>query len=95
MKKLWSKVYRWVAILATYLNIPSDKVLHFLCSLVITVALGLFLSPLDAVLVALAVGVSKEGYDCMKMDATGWDWLDLLADAVGIMVGVILIEMVV
>ena len=88
MRKLVFRLYRWVVKLATYLHLPSDKVLHFLCSLAITIVIGLFLNPLLTTFVAFCVGIGKELYDCIKPNPSGWDWNDLLADTIGVIVGV-------
>lgn len=84
MKKLVFNVYRWVVKLATFLHLPSDKVLHFLCSAIIMVLCSTFFNPILSCFITLAIGLLKELYDCHKPNPTGWDWKDLLADLLGI-----------
>ena len=95
MRKLVFRVYRWVVKLATYLHLPSDKVLHFLCSAIIMGICSVFFNPMLSCFIALAIGLLKELYDCHKPNPTGWDWHDLLADTIGIIVGMILIKMII
>lgn len=64
----------------------NDKLLHFLACLVITLTVG--------ELCAVTAGVTKEAADWMYRKkykvGSGWDWLDILADAAGIAVGSVL-----
>ena len=92
--RLVMKVYRWVVKLSTALHLPSDKVLHFLCSATIMGVCSVLFNPMLSCFIALAIGLLKELYDCHKPNTTGWDWHDLLADTIGIMVGMILIKMI-
>ena len=34
-------------------------------------------------------GLGKELYDCVKPNPSGWDWFDLIADTIGIVVGIL------
>ena len=67
----------------------NDKLLHFLACLVITLTAG--------ELCAVTAG-GKEAADWMYRKnckvGSGWDWLDILADAVGIAVGSVLRRLV-
>lgn len=92
MRKLVFRLYRWVVKLATCLHLPSDKVLHFICSAIIMWICSVLFNPMLSCFITLAIGLLKELYDCRKPDPTGWDWHDLLADTIGIMVGMILIK---
>ena len=88
--KLKIKILRWVVKSATYLGVPSDKVLHFLCSAIIMTMCSIFLNPMLSCFITLAIGLLKELYDCHKPNPTGWDWHDLLADLLG-MVAVLVV----
>lgn len=77
------KVYRWVVKLSTALHLPSDKVLHFLCSALIMALCSTVMNPTLSCLTTTAIGLLKELYDCHKPNPTGWDWHDLLADLLG------------
>lgn len=81
--KLKIKILRWVVKSATYLGVPSDKVLHFLCSALIMAMCSIFLNPMLSCFITIAIGLLKELYDCHKPNPTGWDWHDLLADLLG------------
>ena len=78
------KVYRWVVKLSTALHLPSDKVLHFLCSALIMALCSSVMNPTLSCLTTTAIGLLKELHDCHKPNPSGWDWHDLLADLLGI-----------
>ena len=84
MRKLVFRVYRWVVNAAAYLGVPSDKLLHFLCSAIIMGICSVFFNPMLSCFITLAIGLLKELYDCYKPNPTGWGWKDLLADLLGI-----------
>jgi uncharacterized protein YfiM (DUF2279 family) len=88
--KLKIKILRWVVKSATYLGVPSDKVLHFVCSALIMAMCSIFLNPMLSSFITIAIGLLKELYDCHKPNPTGWDWHDLLADLLG-MVAVLVV----
>jgi hypothetical protein len=68
--------------------IGEDKLKHIVVSAIIAVALNLFLLWWWAGLITLAIGVSKEVYD--KVSGKGHsEWKDLLADLVGILIGIL------
>lgn len=65
-----------------------DKYKHVVVSAIIAVLLSLFLPWWVAALITLAIGVCKEVYD----KVSGWgcsEWGDLLADLIGILIGVL------
>lgn len=65
-----------------------DKYKHIVVSAIIAVALNLFLPWWVAALITLAIGVGKEVYD--KVSGKGCaEWGDLLADLVGILIGIL------
>jgi hypothetical protein len=68
--------------------LKKDKLLHFTLSAVSTFALSLA-SPIIGVSFTLGLGLGKE-YGDSKAPNNHWDWLDVLADLVGIGVGVAL-----
>ena len=66
----------------------EDKLKHIVVSAIIAVALNLFLPWWAAAILTLAIGVGKEVYD--KVSGKGCsEWGDLLADVVGILIGVL------
>jgi hypothetical protein len=81
--KLKIKILRWVVKSATYLGVPSDKVLHFVCSALIMGLCSIVLNPMLSSFITIAVGLLKELYDCHKPNPTGFSLGDLLADLLG------------
>jgi len=67
----------------------EDKLLHFYVSLTLMILLGLFLGITLGVLLTLLLGFFKEIYD--RFYGTGFDWLDMLANIIGIGIGLIII----
>lgn len=64
--------------------------MHFMVGL----AFGLpylILSLLHTVLIASIVFIAKEVYDKYKPNPTGFDWLDLLADYIGLTISILTI----
>lgn len=68
------------------MKVRPDHVKHFFVCFIITALASIFLG-VWAWTVVLAVGVGKEVYDIKK---TGFDWTDILADAVGIGMAMVL-----
>ena len=65
-----------------------DKYKHVVVSSIIAVVLNLFLPWWVAAILTLAIGISKEVYD--KVSGKGHpEWKDLVADLVGILIGVL------
>ena len=91
MSKLKTKILRWVVRVATLLGIPSDKLLHFLCSAIIMALCSSVMNPTLSCLTTTAIGLLKELYDCHKPNPTGWDWRDLLADLLGMAVVLVVV----
>lgn len=70
------------------MNIGEDKLKHVVVSAIIAVALNLFLPWWIAGLITLSIGIGKEVYD--KVSGKGCaEWKDLLADLIGIIIGVL------
>jgi hypothetical protein len=68
--------------------ITEDKLKHALVSAAIAALLSLFLPWWGAASITLAIGIGKEVYD--KVSGKGYaEWLDLLADVVGILIGIL------
>lgn len=62
----------------------SDKQMHALGCYCLTITLLLVLPMLWAAPIVLAVGFAKEVYDKRHPDKHTADWLDFVADAVGV-----------
>jgi len=71
------------------MKIAPDKVKHFIVSMLIVLIYYIFFN--DArlgMMLSLAVGILKEGYDeFIAGPHTRWDWKDITADCVGVIVG--------
>lgn len=68
------------------MRLSEDKLKHIVLSAIIAVVLNLILPWWVAAILTLAIGVGKEVYD--KVSGKGHpEWKDLLADVVGIVVG--------
>lgn len=66
----------------------KDKLLHIVVSAIIMVVLGWFMPTWVAVLATLCVGIGKEVYD--KVSGKGsFEWMDLVCDCIGILIGVL------
>ena len=68
---------------------PNIK-LHFLVGLALGL-LYLVLSLLFTVLIASVIFIGKEVWDKYKPQPTGFDWLDLLADYIGLTISIFVI----
>ena len=69
----------------------QDGLAHILVCLVLCAVLGAFLPLWAAVLVTLAIGVAKElVWDLWLKKGTA-EWRDIVSDAVGILLGVLII----
>lgn len=67
----------------------NDKVLHLICNFIIVVVLGFTFNIVTGISIALIASLSKELYDEIKYK--GWSWDDLIADLIGIVLGIIVI----
>lgn len=69
----------------------QDGLAHILVSLVLCAVLGVFLPLWAAVLIALSVGFIKELVWDLWMEKGTAEWRDIVSDAVGILLGVLII----
>lgn len=67
----------------------KDKLLHFIVNLVVVLSIGWINLPL-AIGLAVGLSLSKE-YGDSKAPGNKWDWYNILADAIGIVIGLILV----
>lgn len=70
------------------MRLTEDKLKHVVVSAIIAVALNLVLPWWVAGLITLAIGVGKEIYDKRSKQGCA-EWEDLVADVVGILIGVL------
>lgn len=71
--------------------IESQAHKHLIVNWAIVAGVGLF-NPTIAVLAALAASFGKELYD--KYYGTGWSWIDLVGDLIGMILGLITLGVV-
>lgn len=69
----------------------QDGLTHILVSLVLCAVLGVFLPLWAAVLITLSVGFIKELVWDLWMEKGTAEWRDIVSDAVGILLGVLII----
>ena len=69
--------------------LKNDKVLHLICNFIIVVVLGFTFNIVTGISIALIASLSKELYDEIKYK--GWSWDDLIADLIGIVLGIIVV----
>lgn len=69
--------------------LKSDKVLHTICCFAIVVIFGLILNVVSGIALALIASFGKEAHDEVKYK--GWSWDDLLADLLGIVLGILVL----
>lgn len=70
------------------MRITTDKYLHFGVSAALALCACCFAPVWVSILIVATIGVAKEVYDIFKTNPTGFDYKDLIADAIGIAVGV-------
>ena len=71
--------------------LKSDKVLHMICCFAIVVIFGLILNVVSGIALALIASFGKEAYDEVRPNGSGWSWDDLLADLLGIVLGILVL----
>lgn len=79
------------------MKLPRDKKIHFLVCVIITILVGIPVSLIGiwsgiiaGSSAALSAGITKEYCDS-KQPNNHWCWWDLLADALGVIVGIFLV----
>lgn len=65
--------------------LKGDKILHMICCFAIVVIFGLILNIVSGIALALIASFGKETYDEVKY------WDDLLADLLGIVLGILVL----
>lgn len=71
-------------------KIGKDKLYHFIIALLTTLIFGNIFNNVVALGVALVVSILKEIYDEYSK-GTGWNWKDLFADILGIIIGLLIL----
>ncbi len=77
-----TKIKQWL----TYAT--NDKALHFLWAFFIT-CISVAIFGWLGLIIPIVASLGKEAYD--QYFGTGWDWYDLIADGVGITLGISII----
>jgi len=68
----------------------NTKVKCVLINFIIILIVGVF-SLKAGVILALLASLAKEVYDEYNSDGTGWNWEDLIADVIGITLGILIV----
>lgn len=69
--------------------LKNDKILHMICCFAIVVIFGLVLNIVSGITLALIASFGKEAYDEVRPNGSGWD--DILADLLGIVLGILIL----
>nr|DAI51220.1 MAG TPA: putative periplasmic lipoprotein [Caudoviricetes sp.]DAQ75777.1 MAG TPA: putative periplasmic lipoprotein [Caudoviricetes sp.] len=69
--------------------LKNDKVLHLIYCFAIVVIFGSIMNVVSGIALALIASFGKEAYDEVKYK--GWSWDDLLADLIGIVLGILVL----
>lgn len=81
----------------TVIKQHQDKIKHAVTNLLIVAVLGTVFKPLGAGALVIGVGMAmivsilKELYDEYSPEGTGWNWNDVIADIIGIILGIIIV----
>lgn len=84
------KIKIWINNLINLVK-TNDKVKHLLCNFIIVIVFGLIFNPIIGLGLALIASLLKEIYDEYRDNGTGWDWNDIVADIIGIILGLIFV----
>lgn len=68
----------------------NTKVKCVLINFIIILIIGVFNLKVGVIL-ALLASLAKEIYDEYNSDGTGWNWEDLIADVIGITLGILIV----
>jgi hypothetical protein len=71
--------------------LKNDKILHIICCFAIVVIFGLVLNIVSGITIALIASFGKEVYDEVRPNGSGWSWDDILADLLGIVLGILIL----
>lgn len=73
------------------INKHRDKIYHLVVNVLMMLIIGIIFNIVSAIIVSILVSISKELYDEIYEDGSGWDWYDLIADAIGIVIGILIL----
>lgn len=62
-----------------------------ICCFAIVVIFGLVLNIVSGITIALIASFGKEVYDEVRPNGSGWSWDDILADLLGIVLGILIL----
>lgn len=80
----------WIKNLLANLS-QKDKMYHFAVNFIIVLFLGVLFSPAIGLATAIVASLGKEVYDEYRPNGSGWDWGDLTADLIGMILGLFII----
>lgn len=82
-------IKNWINNIISFIK-TNDKVKHVLVNFAIVLIVGLFNIKVGVAL-AIVASISKELYDKFRPNGTGWDWKDIVADLIGIVIGILIL----
>lgn len=71
------------------LKIQDDKLLHFSFSCILLFGTTIFFPFIESLVIVISIGWLKEIWD--EYYGNGWSWGDIIANIVGILLGVIIL----
>lgn len=69
----------------------KDKVYHIAINFIIVLFLSVLFNPSIGLGIAIIVSLGKETYEEYRSEGSGWDWEDLFADIIGMILGLFVI----
>lgn len=91
MNRVKIRLLRWAVKVAACLGAPSDKLLHFVCAMVLMIVLSVLTNMCVGYGITMAICIGKEIWDVYKPNPTGFSLGDFLADLLGIVVGMVMV----
>ena len=82
-------IKNWINNIISFIK-DNNKLKHVLISFAIVLVVGVFNLKVGVAL-AMVASISKELYDKYRSNGSGWDWKDLIADLIGIVIGILIL----
>lgn len=82
-------IKNWINNIISFIK-DNDKLKHVLVNFAIVLVVGVFNLKVGVAL-AIVASISKELYDKYRPNGSGWDWKDLVADLIGIVIGILIL----
>lgn len=82
-------IKNWINNIISFIK-DNDKLKHVLVNFAIVLVVGVFNLKVGVAL-AIVASISKELYDKYRPNGSGWNWKDLIADLIGIVIGILIL----